>query len=80
MFTLYSVDDGELVVRSADPGDIARVFRLLNYDLPVPNGCRINAVYVTILRETLTGESSNAKINNDQPEPDSGAQLELIKP
>jgi len=77
MFTLYSVDDGELVVRSADSGDIARVFRLLNYDLPLPNGCRINAVYVTILRTPLTGENSHAKINDPQREPDTEAELEL---
>lgn len=77
MFTLYSVDDESLVVRSADPGDIGRVFRLLNYDLPVPSGTRINAVYVTILKTLLTEENSNAKINEPRHEPDSEPEPEL---
>jgi len=77
MFTLYEVDDDRLVVRSADSGDIARVFRLLNYDLPVPTGTRINAIYVTILKETLTEENSNAKINDPQREPDPEPEPEL---
>jgi len=77
MFTLYEVDDDRLVVRSADSGDIARVFRLLNYDLPVPTGTRINAIYVTILKETLTDENSNAKINDPQHEPGAESEPEL---
>lgn len=77
MFTLYEVDDDRLVVRSADSGDIARVFRLLNYDLPVPSGTRINAIYVTILKETLTEENCNAKINDPQHEPAGELQSEL---
>jgi len=66
-----------VVVRSADSGDIARVFRLLGYDLPVPAGTRINSIYVTIYKETLTAENSNAKINDPQPEPDHEADPEL---
>jgi len=75
MFTLYSVDDEQLVVRSADPGDIARIFRLLHYDLPVPSATRINAVYVTIIRETLTEQNSNA--NSDYPRHES--QLDVFE-
>jgi len=77
MFTLYEVEDDRIVVRSADSGDIARVFRLLNYDLPVPSGTRINAIYVTILKETLTEENFNAKINDTRPEPECESEPEL---
>jgi len=77
MFTLYEVDDEAIVVRSSDSGDIARVFRLLGYDLPVPSGTRITDVYVTIHKQALTGETSNAKINNDQHEPDFELDPEL---
>lgn len=69
MFTLYSVDDGELVVRSSDPADIGRVFRLLNYDLPVPSGTVIHDVYVTIHKSLLTEGESHAKINEDRGDP-----------
>lgn len=68
MFTLYQVDDGELVVRSADPGDIARVFRLLNYDLPVPSGCRITDIYVTIHKQHLTEQNLNTNSTLPQHE------------
>lgn len=76
MFTLYEVEDDRLIVRSADPGDIARVFRLLHYDLPLPTGTRINSVYVTILREDLTGQINSTNINEPRPEPpDDQAEL-----
>lgn len=74
MFTIYEVEDDRIVVRSADSGDIARVFRLLNYDLPIGNGVRINSVYVTILKEDLTEENHNAKLTEDQREPDPAAE------
>jgi len=76
MFTLYDVEDDRIVVRSADSGDIARVFRLLGYDLPVPTGTRINSIYVTILKETLTGENSHAKIND----PGDDSHQEWVEP
>lgn len=77
MFTLYSTDEDELVVRSADPGDIARIFRLLGYDLPVPSGVRICSVYVTIHKQTLTEENSHAKINEDWGDSSASDELEL---
>jgi len=77
MFTLRAVDDEQITVGSNDSGDIARIFRLLGYDLPIERGTRIEYVFVTIYKTLLTAENSNAKISNDQPELDSGAQPEL---
>lgn len=74
MFTLYEVDDDHIVVRSADSGDIARVFRLLNYDLPVPSGTRLNSVYVTIYREPLDKQDSHDE--NEQGSGDAISELE----
>jgi len=77
MFTLALVEDDHIVVSSADSGDIARVFRLVGYDLPVPNGTRITHVAITIYKDSLTEENFNAKSTYPEHEPDSDAGSEL---
>jgi len=76
-WTVRVIEDEFIVLGSEDAADIGRVFRLLQYDLPVDSGTRITTVYVTIHKEILTEENFNAKINDPQREPDSGARDEL---
>lgn len=59
MFTLRAVEDDYIVLASRDSGDIARVFRLLGYDLPIPSGRRVPEVHVTIFKEELTENVCN---------------------
>lgn len=61
VFTLKEVDDGYIVLKSTDPGDFARVFRLLDFDVPVPSKHGIYEVNVVILRGTLDTEDLYAK-------------------
>jgi len=72
MFTIRAVEDDQLTIGSEDSGDIARVFRLIRYDLPVDRSIRITAVFVTIYKETLTAGDSHAKITSSQHEPHQG--------
>jgi len=76
-WTLRAVEDDQLTVGSEDSGDIARVFRLLKYDLPVPSGTRITAVFVTIFKQTLTEVDSHAKITSRGDDSDSELEPEL---
>jgi len=77
MFTLSLIEDDHIVLASGDSGDIARVFRLVGYDLPVPNGTRITHVAITIYKDHLTEENSNAKSTYPPHELDREADLEL---
>jgi len=77
MFTVRLIEDDHVTLASEDSGDIARVFRLLKYDLPVPNGTRITHVAITIYKDPLTEQKSNAKSTYPQHEPDSDAEDEF---
>jgi len=69
MFTLRAVEDDQITLGSEDSGDIARVFRLLGYDLPIDPGTRIDYVFVTIYKTLLTEGASNAKITRPRADP-----------
>lgn len=77
MFTLFEVDDGMIELVSRDSGDFARVFRLLNFDVPLPSKHGIQAVKVTIFRESLDKEDLHAKTQEGGHGPDSAAQLDF---
>jgi len=63
-FSPFEFEEDYVVFRSWDPGDIARVLRLLNVEFP-SSLRRPSEVRVTIIRDPLTEEICNAKINED---------------
>jgi len=63
-WTIRAVDDEQITLGSNDSGDIARVFRLLGYDLPIDPGTRLEYVFVTIYKTTLTEGASHARITS----------------
>lgn len=75
MFTPYEFDDDSMTLRSEDPGDIARVLRMLGIELP-RRIARPTAIYVTIHQPLLTEENCHAKINEDSADASSDT-LEL---
>lgn len=74
-WTLREVDDDFIILGSTDAGDIGRALRLLGFDLQVPKVSHISQVFVTIQRDPLTEENSNAKIN--EPSADAEPESEL---
>jgi len=65
MFVPYEFDDDSVTLRSRDPGDIARVLRMVNVELP-SSIKRPTEVFVTIFREPLTAEESDTSSTHTQ--------------
>jgi len=77
MFTVRQIEDEHITLGSEDSGDIARVFRLVGFDLPAPKHIRITAIFVTIVKETLDTQNFHAKITEDRGDPDAELEPEL---
>jgi len=74
-FTLREVDDDFIIVGSTDSGDIGRALRLIGFDLQVPKVSYVTQVFVTIQRDPLTEENSNAKINEPSADAEHDSEL-----
>lgn len=64
----YEFDDDSMTLRTEDPGDIARILRLFNIELP-RRVARPTAIFVTIQQSPLTGQNLNT--NSTVPEHES---------